>query len=156
MIKNNFKLSQKSLDKLVGVDKRLAIIVKKAITVSRFDFGVSCGLRTLEEQTLLLKAGASKTLKSKHITGKAVDLFAVIDGYARWEEQLYDSVAYAMVCAAQALGTSLRWGGAWSMPDITKTEGLFGIINATESYAELCRSRGRRPFIDAPHFELID
>ena len=45
-----FKLSQKSLDRLDGVHDDLISIVKEAITLSKVDFGVICGVRTKSEQ----------------------------------------------------------------------------------------------------------
>ena len=39
-----FSLSQRSLDKLAGVDQRLVNVVKRAIQITTVDFGVTCGL----------------------------------------------------------------------------------------------------------------
>jgi peptidoglycan L-alanyl-D-glutamate endopeptidase CwlK len=59
-----FKLSQRSLDRLDGLDDRLIAVVKSAIHKSKIDFGVICGMRTLEEQRALVEKGASQTMKS--------------------------------------------------------------------------------------------
>ena len=85
-----FKLSQRSFQRLAGVDEALQDTVKLAIQKTKIDFGVICGMRTKEEQEALVKKGASKTYKSKHLEGKAVDLMAYIDGRASWELNLYD------------------------------------------------------------------
>jgi hypothetical protein len=45
-----FKLSNRSLEKLEGVDDRLVAVVKHAIGISKIDFGVICGMRTIQEQ----------------------------------------------------------------------------------------------------------
>ena len=45
-----FKLSQRSLGKLEGVDERMVAVVKYAIGETKVDFGVIQGLRTMEEQ----------------------------------------------------------------------------------------------------------
>ena len=58
-----FKLSKRSLGRLEGVDERMVRVVKTAITVSKIDFGVICGLRTVEEQRELVAKGASQTMK---------------------------------------------------------------------------------------------
>ena len=50
-----FNLSQRSLDKLEGVDERMIAVVKYAITETKVDFGVICGLRTYEKQKGLAK-----------------------------------------------------------------------------------------------------
>jgi len=74
----SFQLSQRSLDRLKGVDPKLVEVVKRAIEITEVDFGVTEGLRTLERQKELVAKGASHTLKSKHIGGKAVDLVAYV------------------------------------------------------------------------------
>ena len=67
-----FKLSRRSLDKLEGVDDSLQAVVKMAITLSdTIDFGVIQGMRTVEQQKELVASGASQTMKSKHLEGKA-------------------------------------------------------------------------------------
>ena len=75
-----YKLGKGSLAKLEGVDERMVAVVKHAITVSKQDFSVICGLRTIEEQRALVAKGASQTMKSKHLDGIAVDLMAYCAG----------------------------------------------------------------------------
>ena len=108
-----FKLSQRSLDRMKGVDERLVNVVKRAIEISEVDFMVTEGLRTKERQAQLVKAGASKTMNSKHLTGKAVDLAAVVDGQVRWDWPLYNKIAVAMKRAAEILNVKIEWGGDW-------------------------------------------
>ena len=64
-----FKLSQRSFQRLAGVDVALQETVKLAIQKSKIDFGVICGMRNLKEQEALVAKGASKTMKSKHLEG---------------------------------------------------------------------------------------
>ena len=45
--------------------------------------------RTLAEQKELVRKGFSKTLKSKHLTGEAVDIAFQIDGRLSYDEKLY-------------------------------------------------------------------
>ena len=97
-----YKLGKRSLSKLEGIDERMASVVKYAIGVTKQDFSVICGLRTIEEQKALVAKGASQTMKSKHIDGLAVDLMAYVDG-GRWELNLYDEIADAMAEAARAV-----------------------------------------------------
>ena len=99
-----FKLSDRSLAKLEGVDERLIAVVKYAIAVTKVDFGVVCGLRTIEEQRELVAKGASQTMNSKHIGGNAVDLMAYIGSRGSWELNLYDDIADAMKQGAQQVG----------------------------------------------------
>lgn len=108
-----FKLSQKSLDRLVGVHPDLVKVVKRAIEITTVDFTVLEGLRSVTRQEQLVKAGASKTMKSRHITGHAVDLGAMLDGAVRWDWPLYHKVADAMKKAAYELDVPIEWGGDW-------------------------------------------
>jgi peptidoglycan L-alanyl-D-glutamate endopeptidase CwlK len=147
-----FKLSQRSLDKLEGVDEQLIAVVKYAITVTKIDFGVTCGLRTIEEQRELVANRASKTMNSKHIGGHAVDLMAYIGSRGSWELNIYDEIADAMKEGASAVGVGIRWGAAWQIPDIREWNGT--MEEAMNAYVDLRRSQGKRPFIDGPHFEL--
>ena len=50
-----FKLSQRSLDRMEGVDERMIAVVKYAITETKVDFGVICGLRTYEKKQGITK-----------------------------------------------------------------------------------------------------
>jgi len=148
----SFKLSKRSLDKLEGVNHNLVNVVHKAIQLTKVDFGVVYGLRTLEEQKKLVAAGKSQTLKSKHLDGNAVDLMAYVDGKGCWELNVYDDLADAMKAAAIEEGVPMRWGAAWHIPDIREWNGTMEA--AMMSYIDLRRSQGRRPVIDGPHFEL--
>jgi len=148
-----FKLSQRSLGRLDGVKNEMHSVVTHAITVSNVDFGVICGLRTEAEQADLVARGASQTMKSKHLTGDAVDLMAYLPGgRASWELNLYDDIADAMKEAAVRVGVPIKWGAAWHINDFRDWEGT--AEEAMNAYIDLRRSQGRRPFIDGPHFEL--
>jgi len=148
-----FKLSTRSLDRLIGVDPRLAAVVKAAIHTTKVDFGVICGMRTLEEQKDLVAKGASQTMKSKHLQGYAVDLMAYCGKRASWELNLYDDIADAMAVAAKDVDVPIRWGASWTVPNIAYFEGT--MEDAMNSYIDERRTQGRRPFIDGPHFELM-
>jgi len=110
-----FKLSEKSINKLEGVHEDLVKIVKLAITISFVDFSVGEGLRTVERQKELVKAGKSKTMLSRHLTGHAVDLWAIHPDTKdiTWEAKYYDMIANAMLEAAAKLQIPLTWGGTF-------------------------------------------
>jgi len=148
-----YKLSQRSLDRMEGVDERLVAVVKHAITSTKTDFGVIQGLRTIEMQKALVAKGASQTMKSKHLDGLAVDLMAYVEGRGSWELNLYDDLADAMAEGANAVGCKVRWGAAWHIDSIGQYKG--SMEEAMNEYIDLRRSQGRRPFIDGPHFELM-
>jgi len=149
----SFKLSTRSLGKLEGVDSTLVDVVERAIELTKVDFGVIYGMRTLEEQEKLVAAGKSQTMKSNHLVGRAVDLMAYVDGKGVWELNVYDDLCDAMKAAAEELGTPIKWGAAWSEGDIRTYPGT--AEDAMMKYIDLRRSQGRRPFIDGPHFELM-
>lgn len=119
-----FTLSTRSLNHLEGVHPDLVRVVKLAIQSSEIDFVVLEGLRSKARQTQLLKAGASQTMNSRHITGHAVDLGACVGKEVRWDWPLYHKIAKAVKQAATDLNVPLVWGGDW------------------------------RTFKDGPHFEL--
>lgn len=108
-----FRLSERSLRRLEGVHPDLVKVVKRAIEITPVDFAVTEGLRTKEKQEQLVKAGASKTLRSRHLTGHAVDLAAVIGSEVRWDWALYPQIANAMKKAAYELDVPIEWGGDW-------------------------------------------
>ncbi len=150
---SRFSLSKRSLDNLQGVHPYLASVVKRAIELTKVDFGCIEGLRTPERQRELVQSGASQTMASKHLEGKAVDLMAYIGSRGSWELNLYDDIADAMKQAAIELNVPIRWGGAWNVPDIRKWDKT--MEEAMNFYIDDCRKKGRRPFIDGPHFEMI-
>lgn len=112
-IAQKFKLGNRSLQRLEGVHPDLVKVVKLAITCSEVDFTVLEGLRTVARQKQLVAAGASKTMRSRHLTGHAVDLGAWVGGNVRWDWPLYHQIAKAMKQAAAELNQSIEWGGDW-------------------------------------------
>ena len=154
----SYTLSTRSLERLNGVNESLVNIVKAAIKTTKIDFGVTCGLRTKSEQAELVKKGASQTMNSRHLphestgTSHAVDLVAYISGRVSWELNLYDDIADAIKDAAIKEGKLIRWGAAWHKP-LNEWDG--SAEDLMNQYIDLRRSEGRRPFIDAPHFELV-
>jgi peptidoglycan L-alanyl-D-glutamate endopeptidase CwlK len=154
----SFKLSNRSLGKLEGVHPDMVATVKRAIELTKVDFGISCGLRTVEEQKRLVATGRSQTMNSKHIPqsdeySHAVDCLAYVDGDVVWEINVYDDICDAMAAAAKETGASIKWGAAWSEGDIRAYTGT--AEDAMNAYIDLRRSQSRRPFIDGPHFELM-
>jgi len=148
-----FKLSLRSIDRLEGVDDKLIEVVTTAIKYTKVDFGVIEGFRTIERQQELVDRGASKTMKSKHLEGRAVDLVAYIGPRVSWELSLYDDIADAMRQAAIELDVAVRWGGAWTTSNICEWQGT--MQQAMTNYIDMRRLQNRRPFIDGPHFELV-
>ena len=111
-------LDDRSRKRLEGVHPDLVAVVLGAAQITEVDFIVTEGLRTKERQEQLVRAGASKTLRSRHLTGHAVDLAAKVGNEVRWDWPLYHKLAAAMKDSAATLGIEIEWGGDWkSFPD---------------------------------------
>lgn len=119
-----YVLSERSLARLKGLHPDLIKVVQRAIQISQIDFMVVEGLRSQTRQRELVNAGKSQTMDSRHLTGHAVDLVAVVNGKDVWTAPEHDQVADAMKTAAAELAIDLEWGGDWTS------------------------------FIDPPHFQL--
>ena len=108
-----FILGTVSKNNLKGVHPDLVKVVERAISLSTIDFRVIEGIRSKQRQIELVNKGASKTLNSRHITGHAMDVVALIGGDVRWDWPLYDKIAKAFKQAAKELNIPIVWGGDW-------------------------------------------
>lgn len=108
-----YRLSQRSRDRMKGVHPDLVAVVERAIQITGIDFTITEGLRTPAHQKELVKAGASRTQNSRHLTGHAIDIAAWVDGTVRWDWPLYPKIAAAFKQAAKELNTPIIWGGDW-------------------------------------------
>lgn len=121
------QLDARSTERLKGVHidlVRVILLAHKKARDAGDDFIVVEGLRTIKRQRELFAAGASKTMKSRHITGHAVDLAPLVAGDVTWKWPAFGPLAGHVKDAAQFLGVPVIWGGDW------------------------------RTFKDGPHFEL--
>lgn len=109
----SYRLSTRSRDRLKGVHPDLVRVVERAIQLTGVDFMITEGLRTPQRQAELVRAGASKTQNSRHLTGHAVDVAAIVAGQVRWDWPLYPRIAEAFRQAACELKTPITWGGDW-------------------------------------------
>lgn len=107
------QLDERSLKKLEGVHEELVRVVKRAADLSEIDFIVTEGLRSMKRQRELVAAGASKTLKSRHLTGHAIDFAPVVSGEVTWKWPPFFLIADAFKRAARELGVAIVWGGDW-------------------------------------------
>jgi len=104
-------LSSRDMQRLAGVHPDLVRVISRARASA--DFIVTEGLRTPERQKQLVAAGASQTMHSRHLTGHAVDVAALVDGVVRWDWPLYDRLARAVKRAAVEEEVAIIWGGDW-------------------------------------------
>ena len=138
-----YSFTQSSLDKMKKVHPKLVEVMKAAITDSPFDFRITDGARTAEEQFALYQIGRSKPgrivtncdgkkFKSNHQIksdgyGHAVDIFpcGVIENgmYRKFtSEEGYDDkklrlIANHILAVAKSKNVNVEWGGNWKMND---------------------------------------
>jgi len=138
-----YSFSQESLDKMKKVHPKLVEVIKAAIVGSPFDFRITAGARTAEEQFALYQIGRSKSgkivtncdgkrAKSNHQIksdgfGHAVDIFpcGVIENgvYRKFtSEEGYDEkklklIANHILAVAKSKNVNIEWGGNWKMND---------------------------------------
>lgn len=138
-----YSFGKNSLAKLLTVHKDLQDVFLAAIRVSPIDFGISHGLRTADEQFELWKQGRTqqpdgswkvtgkivtkldgKRVKSKHQSGEAVDVFALVNGKVSYDPVHLALIAGAVLSEAASRNIPIRWGGTfgskefkgWDMP----------------------------------------
>lgn len=124
-------MDERSERNLVGVHPNLVRVIRRAaieyvVPEDRPQFVVIEGLRTKARQAQLIAAGASRTMKSRHLTGHAVDLAVTLNGEVRWDWPLYSRLNTLIQEAAQHEQVPVEWGGT-------------------------CFGKG---FRDGPHFQL--
>lgn len=110
----SFVFSARSRRALKGVHPDLVAVAEDALALSPIDFRVIEGLRSPARQAELVRAGASRTLNSRHLTGHAIDVVALVNGEVRWDWPLYPRIAAAFKQAARTRGVKLVWGGDWA------------------------------------------
>lgn len=127
-----YKLSSRSLANMHGVHNDLQRVAKRAIEITKIDFGIPelGGLRNAAQQRALYESGKSKCdgtrKKSRHQTGLALDFYAYVDGKGSWSKEHLAQVACAFFQAASELDIGLKWGGLFTsftdMPHVELTD----------------------------------
>ena len=138
-----YSFTQSSLDKMKKVHPKLVEVMKAAIENSPYDFRITDGARTTEEQFALYQIGRSKPgrivtncdgkkAKSNHQIksdgfGHAVDIFpcGIIENgiYRKFtSEEGYDDkklrlIANHILAVAKSKNINIEWGGNWKMND---------------------------------------
>lgn len=126
------KLSVRSIQRLAGVHGDLIRVIALASTYCPMEFIVTEGVRTLERQKELYAKGrttlgpvVTSTMKSRHLTGHAVDLAPIkADGSIDWNDtKAFDAVYGAMLHAASDLKIPLRSGMDWDRDGVKREKG---------------------------------
>lgn len=108
------ELNKNSIAKLSTVHKDLQKVIYRAAEITTIKFIVTYGIRTLEEQKRYVAAGTSKTMKSRHLDGAAVDLAIMIDGKINWDAKNYKKLALIVHQAAEDVGVVVECGADWT------------------------------------------
>lgn len=122
-----FKFSKKSLKKLERLHPNLQNFFMELIKISPYDFSITQGIRTAEEQNKLYQQGRTvlgkivtncdgHKLKSNHQTksdglGHAGDIAVLVNNKITWEEKYYKEVAISARILMQKY--NIEWGGDW-------------------------------------------
>lgn len=104
---------------MIGMHPDLIRIIQT--TAERLPFEIMIpsdgGLRTEAMQAALVKKGASTIMNSRHRTGHAVDLCALVDGRDVWTDPYARTIAQMMQAVAAEQNVNLTWGGDWKSGD---------------------------------------
>ncbi|CAI1685480.1 M15 family metallopeptidase [Serratia fonticola] len=110
---HDFRFSKRSEKNLMGVHPDLARVVRRALGITAVDFGITEGVRSMARQRDLLREGKSQTLRSRHLTGHAVDVVAYLGREISWDWKYYEQIAEAFKRASVELKIPIEWGGGW-------------------------------------------
>lgn len=115
MISENtdINFNARSEKNLLGVHPDLVRVMRLALRYSLVPFTITEGLRSMARQRDLLREGKSQTLRSRHLTGHAVDVVAMPLGAVSWEWDYYAQIASAVRRAGLECGVDVEWGGGW-------------------------------------------
>ena len=100
-MRRHFIFSKRSETQLRSLRPELARVARLALRKSRVDFTIISARRTIEEQRRLVAMGKSRTLRSRHLKGEALD-FVPLDpttGKGRFDRALAIEVAAAFMDA---------------------------------------------------------
>ena len=110
------KLNATSITRMRGVDPNLIALAKMAREISPIPFEITEGLRTAERQRYLVRTGKSRTMKSYHLRGKAIDFVAMPGDKVSWNLPDYKTIVEkAFKPAAKTLGLTdkITYGIYW-------------------------------------------
>jgi peptidoglycan L-alanyl-D-glutamate endopeptidase CwlK len=112
----------RSKERLRGVDTRLRNVLNEVVKF--YDITILEGMRTEDRQRELVAKGASQTMKSKHIEGKAVDIAPYpVPDWKNKDQFVY--MAGRVMQEADNQKVPVRWGGNWDRDNEVVTDQKF-------------------------------
>lgn len=112
----------RSKERLRGVDTRLRNVLNEVVKF--YDITILEGMRTEDRQRELVAKGASQTMKSKHIDGKAVDIAPYpVPDWKNKDQFVY--MAGRVMQEADNQKIPVRWGGNWDRDNEVVTDQKF-------------------------------
>lgn len=129
------KYGERSAAKLETVHPKLAVIARRALTLSPYDITIIHGYRGEEVQNALQESGAStkRYPHSKHNAtdasdkpqSLAVDFGPWVAGDIPWDDtHIFACIAGCFHAAAAEVSGTIRWGGDWDSDGSTKDQKL--------------------------------
>jgi peptidoglycan LD-endopeptidase CwlK len=107
------KFTARDESRMIGLHPDLVRVMRRAAATTSIPFAVIEGMRTLATQRQYVAKGASTTLRSRHLTGHAIDIAPMINGKITWAWPVYHQLAPIIKAAAAAEGVPIEWGGDW-------------------------------------------
>lgn len=115
------QLDERSLKRLEGVHADLRRVVLRAVELAEQEgvaFAITEGLRSLSRQRQLVAAGASTTMRSRHLTGHAFDFVPLVAGEPNWKWPAFWPLVALFEQAAKELNVLVEMGARWrKFPD---------------------------------------
>lgn len=114
-------LNERSEKNLEGVHADLVKVVKRADELADeagLAFQVTEGVRSVARQRQLVAAGASMTMKSRHLGGFAIDFVPIVSGEVSWKWPAFWPLVEIFEKAAKEVGVPIECGARWrKFPD---------------------------------------
>ena len=94
-------------------------MVRQSLVESSIDFGITAGVRTIEEEAQEVASGASTTMHSRHLPNKqgfgcAIDFVAYVGSEISWDvEKYYIPIIATFKSVSKEVNIPIESGGDW-------------------------------------------
>lgn len=108
-----FKYTKRDLARLKQAHPDLQKVFFRVEKITNVPLQVLEVKRSLEQQKIEVAEGSSTTLRSRHLTGHAVDVVPLINGKPSFAWPAYYPLAAIIKRAAKEVNVPIEWGGDW-------------------------------------------